>query len=168
MTRQEFLEELRIALQGELNQGRINEHLQYYDNFIMEEARKGRTEQQITEELGSPRLIARTLIDTASAGEKSYSGSDYSENYTEGRSDYGQRQQGQTSGGFQADYDQENGWDVRYGKFKLNSWYGRLLLILAAVLIIVVIANVVAFLLPIVIPVVLVLLVVSLIFGSRR
>ena len=61
MTRQEFIEQLRIALQGTISQDRLNEHLRYYDNYIMEEARKGRTEEQVVEDLGDPRLIAKTL-----------------------------------------------------------------------------------------------------------
>lgn len=159
MTRQEFLDELRIALQGEISQRRVNEHLQYYDNYIMEEARKGKTEQQVIEELGNPRLIAKTLIDTTGTAERGYDESTYTE---------GQAGNSSETKGFQADYSQEGGWDIRYGRFKFNSWYGKILLIIIAVLIIIVVANVVAFVLPIVIPVVLILLILSLILGGRR
>lgn len=164
MTRQEFLEELRIALQGGISQGLINEHLQYYDNYIMEEARKGKTEQQVIEELGSPRLIARTLIDTADVQHKEFGETSHSDS----GSGNGKKREEQASKGFRADYSQEKGWDIRYGRFRFNSWYGKLLLILTAILILVIIANVVAFLLPIVIPVVLILLILSLLFGSKR
>lgn len=159
MTRQEFLEELRIALQGEISQSRINEHLRYYDNYIMEESRKGKTEQQVLEELGNPRLIAKTLIDTADGYGTEYRESAYTGDFRESR---------QEAKGFQADYSREHGWDIRYGKFRFNSWYGKLILILAAILIIILVAQLVAFLLPIVIPIVMILMILSLVFGNRR
>lgn len=84
MTRQEFLDELRIALQGEMDQGRINEHLDYYENYIMEEARKGRTEQHVLEDLGNPRLIAKTLIDA-----EQYGGGAYGKSYDSGEQSSG-------------------------------------------------------------------------------
>lgn len=67
MTRQEFTEQLRIALQGTIPQQQVNEHLRYYDNYIMEEARKGQTEEQVVAALGDPRLIAKTLSMTGAA-----------------------------------------------------------------------------------------------------
>lgn len=159
MTRQEFLQELRVALQGEVSQSQVNEHLRYYENYIMEEARKGKTEQQVLEELGSPRLIAKTLID---AGDHFYR--DYDESYH--TSGYGQEEAPKR--GFSADYSGERGWDVRYGRFRLNSWYGKLLLVLLAVAILVFVARLVAFLLPIVVPVILVLMILSFVLGRRR
>lgn len=64
MDRETYLKELRIALQGQIPQERVNEHLRYYENYIIEESRKGRTESQVMEDLGNPRLIAKTIIDT--------------------------------------------------------------------------------------------------------
>ena len=142
MTRQEFIEALRIALQGKISQKSINEHLRYYDNYIMEEARKGRSEQQVIEELGSPLLIAKTLIDTTdTVGENQHE-----QSYTKN-----ERQEGQA--GMQ---------------FKWNSWYGMLALIIIAILIIGIVARLVAFLLPIVILVILILLIISFVLGNRR
>ena len=65
MARDDFLRELRTALQGRIAQGKVNEQLQYYENYIIEESRKGRTEDQILKELGNPRLIAKTIINTS-------------------------------------------------------------------------------------------------------
>lgn len=160
MTKQEFLHELRIALQGEISQAAINENIRYYDNYIMEEARKGKSEEEVIAQLGNPRLIAKTLIDTTEQF-GSYGGAEY---YSQ---DYSQDSAGGDRG-FRADYSEQGGWDVRFGKWKLNTWYGKLLLILIAVALIVIVANVVAFLLPILVPVILILLICSLIFGSRR
>ena len=43
MTRQEFLQELQLALQGQLSQAAVHGNIQYYDSYIKEEVRKGKT-----------------------------------------------------------------------------------------------------------------------------
>lgn len=68
MTRDEFLQELRIALQGQIAQSQVNEHLRYYENYIIEESRKGRTQEEVLASLGSPRLIAKTIVETYGGG----------------------------------------------------------------------------------------------------
>ena len=158
MTRQEFLQELQFALQGQLSQTAVNENIRYYDNYIMEETKKGSSEKAVIERLGNPRLIAKTLIDTTEQFGRASEGGFQSESYKNAES----------GRGFHADYSQDRGWDVRLGGLKLNSWYGKLMLVAAAVLIIVVVANVVAFLLPILVPIIVILLICSLFFGSRR
>ena len=159
MTKKEFLHELQIALQGEMDQAAVNENLRFYDNYIMEESRKGKSESEVTAQLGNPRLIAKTLIDTSDKPGASQ-GQYYSEDYKAAGPG--------TEKGFRADYSEQNGWDVRLGRMKLNSWYGKLLLILIAVLVIVIVANVVAFLLPVMVPIILIWLLYSLFFGNRR
>ena len=75
MTRDKFLQELRIALQGRIPQAQVNGHLEYYETYIIEESRKGRTEEQVLLYLGNPRLIAKTIIDIYGGGisEEGYS-----------------------------------------------------------------------------------------------
>ena len=68
MEKEEFLRTLGGALSGEVPQHIIQENLRYYDNYISDEMRKGRTEADIIEELGGPRIIAKTIIDAAEAG----------------------------------------------------------------------------------------------------
>ena len=157
MTKQEFLEKLRLALNGRVSPAQLMENLSYYEDYINTEIRKGKGEEEVLAGLGDPRLIAKTLIDTSDkpgASKRQY----YSEDYSSAGQDRG----------FRADYSQQNGWDVRFGRFKLNSWYGKLLLILIAVLLIVIVANVVAFLLPVMVPIILIWLLYSLFLGNRR
>lgn len=163
MTRQEFLQELQTALQGQLSQTVISDNIRYYDQYIKGEVGKGNSEESVIEALGNPRLIAKTLIDTTEAYGRAagpgYSSDDMdTENF----------QQSKPRRGFRAGYSQEDGWDIRFGRLKLNSWYGKCLMAAAAVLLIVAAANVVAFLLPILVPVILILLLCSLFFGGRR
>lgn len=69
MTKTEFLEELRDSLQGEVPAGVIQENQVYYDNYITQELTRGRSEDDIIGELGGPRIIARTIIDSSEAAE---------------------------------------------------------------------------------------------------
>lgn len=151
MTRQEFLHELRIALQGEINQAAVNEHVNYYENYIIEESRKGRSEEEVITQLGNPRLIAKTLIDTTGQFGQTSGEQYYSEHDTSGTI--------RNEKGFHTDFSQNKGRVIRYGK---------ILQIIIAALLIIIAANVVAFLLPIMVPVILIFIVISLIRGNRR
>ena len=64
MNKKEFLDILYEQLSGQMPEGNIAAHVQYYRNYIEEQQRTGRTESDILNELGDPRLIARTLLDT--------------------------------------------------------------------------------------------------------
>ena len=70
MTRDEFLSELENALNGSVKPALVNENLRYYEEYIETEKRKGNSEAAVLEELGDPRLIARTIIDTADTRDK--------------------------------------------------------------------------------------------------
>ncbi|MDO4345684.1 MAG: DUF1700 domain-containing protein [Eubacteriales bacterium] len=69
MTKREFLDTLQAQLQGELPAAEIDGHLHYYEEYISESVRAGKSESQVLEELGSPVFIAKTLLDTAEAAE---------------------------------------------------------------------------------------------------
>lgn len=66
MTKSEFLEELRGALSEQLPADQVSEHVSYYMNYIQEQQRNGRSEEEILKMLGDSRLIARTILDTTS------------------------------------------------------------------------------------------------------
>ena len=65
MTKREFLDTLRMQLEGELSPSQIEGHLHYYDEYISEATAAGRRESDVLEELGSPVFIAKTLLETA-------------------------------------------------------------------------------------------------------
>lgn len=64
MDRYEFIDSLRRCLSVELSADRVNEHVEYYNQYIDMQLKKGRTEQEILEELGNPRLIAKSIVIT--------------------------------------------------------------------------------------------------------
>ena len=63
MDKHEFLEKLSEALRESMDDSSAYEHISYYSNYIDEEIKKGRTEQEVIDELGNPRLIAKSIID---------------------------------------------------------------------------------------------------------
>lgn len=62
MNRQEFLETLGRALKRDLSDAEVMDNIQYYDNYIEEEIKCGKSEAQVLEQLGDPRLIAKTIL----------------------------------------------------------------------------------------------------------
>ena len=56
---------LKSELEGRVPYSVIQENLRYYDSYIMEEAAKGQTEDEVIESLGGPRIIARTIVGAA-------------------------------------------------------------------------------------------------------
>ena len=90
MDRREFVDILQNQLVGQMHEGKIAAHLRYYEDYIQSQVMRGRSEQDVLAELGDPRLIARTLLDTdTDSGNISYeeystehsgfSGDDYKE-----------------------------------------------------------------------------------------
>ena len=143
MNKKEFLDILYEQLSGQMPEGNVAAHVQYYRNYIEEEQRKGRTESEILAELGDPRLIARTLLDTeASASGNPQTTEYYSESY-DNRS---------------AGYNGYENSDSGHGKVKqhsfhldLTTWYGKLAVILITAVVIILLCTVLSVLIPIMI-----------------
>ena len=68
MDKQDFLEKLTLALTGQVLRSVIEENVSYYNQYIADEVRKGKPESQVLEELGDPRLIARSIIEANGGG----------------------------------------------------------------------------------------------------
>lgn len=64
MDRNEFVSTLRAALTGAVSPAIVEDNVRYYQNYISQEIASGKSEKEILDGLGDPRLIARTIIDT--------------------------------------------------------------------------------------------------------
>ena len=167
MEKQEFLDNLRKKLSGNLSSYDVEDNIRYYDDYISGVVQQGKTEEQVIEEIGSPLLVAKTIIDTygVSGGRSSKQNENpaYKNEYS------GEEEAGPQ--GFQANYD-EKGWDIRYGKMKVNTWYWKLLAIVVVVVVLVIIlsiiGSIVSFILPVVLPVIIILIVISIFSRGRR
>ncbi|MCR5460896.1 MAG: DUF1700 domain-containing protein [Acetatifactor sp.] len=70
MNKNEFLNQLQVSLNGKLKASQVEDNIQYYNDYVEEQMRRGRTEKEIMETLGSPRLIARTILDASKESER--------------------------------------------------------------------------------------------------
>ena len=114
MTKQEFLDRLRMSLHGKISPGQVVENLQYYEDYINTEVRKGTAEEEVLARLGDPRLLARTIVETQSG---------QSAEYTGGSRYGGQGNAGSSRGGSGAWYDeQERREDARRNNHA-GAWY---------------------------------------------
>lgn len=62
MTKKDFITKLRRALAGKIDSTKIAEHASYYEEYIEIRVRKGNEERQVTEELGDPALLAKSIL----------------------------------------------------------------------------------------------------------
>lgn len=171
MTSADFMRELRSSLEGEVSASVVSDTVNYYDSYIRNEINSGKTEEEIIEELGPARLIAKSIIDAQDGAARKQEARVEEERKRE------EREERERSRHLHADINDKGEFDLKYGNFSLNSWYGKLLLVLAAVLVvIVVILAIVAivmlawYLLPViaVIVIVIVLLIIFMNIGRRK
>lgn len=65
MSKREFIDRLRAALNGRVPSTLVMDNINYYEEYINTEVRKGKTEEEVLASLGDPRLIAKTIIQTS-------------------------------------------------------------------------------------------------------
>ena len=127
MSREEFLTELRKALQGRVSQQTVNDNLRYYEEYILTESHKGKTEAEVIAELGNPRLLAKSIIDAENATAE------------------------KTTAEPQTGMD---GQETASGEYSFKKiWLILATVFLFVILLIILLAQVVAFLLPVLLPV---------------
>ena len=91
----------------------IRENLNYYNSYISQEMAKGRTVDEIVDEIGEPRIVARTIIDSSeAAGETLGDG-------------YGAFEDAGSA------YEERPDASAHVHYFDLSKWYWKLLLMLA-------------------------------------
>lgn len=140
MKKEQFLQELRDSLEGEVSDQVLYENINYYRQYLEDQQREGKTEEEAIEELGQPSWIARSIIEAeeVSTGH----GSPYEDDvYT----------QGDESG-------EEGSFEVHEIK-----WYHKLLFIIILVLLIVAIVSIAGAVLSFLGPILLTILIVYLI-----
>ena len=74
MSKKEFMDQLREGLDGNVSYEKYCETIEYYESYFRRKLAEGKNEEEIVAELGSGRLIAKTIVDTAGADrtEQSY------------------------------------------------------------------------------------------------
>lgn len=132
MTSAEFINELKECLSGEVSPQILQENVNYYSQYIISEINAGKSEEQVIQELGPARLIAKTIIDA----EKGASEKEEQRQEEQRKQDYRQRERDKRH--LHTGVNDKGEFDVKYGNFSFNSWYGKLLLILLAIVVLVI------------------------------
>lgn len=116
MVKAQFVKQLEEALIGEVPSAVVLDNTKYYENYIQNEIQKGRTESDVMEELGNPRLIARTIIELFKSENNDYfqSNGEYTENKD-------------TKNRYHYNTNSYNGQDSRFKVFNFNTWFGKVL-----------------------------------------
>ena len=154
MTKQEFLDKLRRALNGNMAAGTVEDNIRFYENYFRAQMEQGRSEADILNELGDPRILARTLIDAAERAGDAYA---HEANETQYRTADGEavwEEYGTASGARSGGHYGNGG--------RLPLWLIAILIILVLVVAISVIGSLIWMVLPYLIPVVLVIYIVRL------
>ena len=127
MDKKEFLDILCSQLSGQMSEQQIAAHIQYYSSYIEERTAAGNSESEVLRELGDPRLIARTLLDTGAGADMPYSDAGF---VHEQKSDSEK---------------------VKQKSFKLDfsTWYGKLIAILIAAVVLIILFVLLGILIPI-------------------
>ena len=142
MAKQEFLEKLRVALSGRVTPEVVTDNINYYEDYINTEIRKGKSEKDVLEALGDPRLIARTIAET-------------NPSQTARRSSYVDETQGSRG---QEQYGTPSGFKFS----RLPLWVWVIVVIIVAVLVISAVLSILSMVLPILLPILVILFLVKL------
>ncbi len=79
MTQKEFIDKLQVCLSGKVSTGTLQENISYYEQYFNSEIRNGKSEEAVCASLGSPQLIAKSILEA----ERFQSESGYNNNYSE-------------------------------------------------------------------------------------
>ena len=170
MTETEFLQELRKALENDLDEQGVRENVQYYREYIEAEKRKGISEEKILEELGDPWAIARNITNAPggyqSGGYQStgYQSSGYQDPYPDNGTGYWPGDDDDDE-----ELSEETEKELRRieRKIRFGFWLFFIFLILIIVGIISAVAGLIRFVAPVLVPLLAALLIVR-IWESRR
>lgn len=170
MNKEEFLQALRRDLSGDVPPDVVEENVRYYREYISGEVQKGRSEEEVIEEIGSPRLIAKNIEDTTDVPEEGFQ-EGYGYRSSEDSSNGGAYESGGYDGYGNGNGDRQK-TSGSFHVFDLSKWYVKLALILVVFLVlylvIAVIGGIFTLLAPVLGPVIIILLLIRLFRGPDR
>ncbi len=148
MNREEFLQSLRRDLSGDVPQDVLEENVQYYREYIDGEIAKGRSEEEVIEELGTPRLIAKNIEDTTeldqeeAASGRRFTDRGYGDTYTGGSAyDASGDGYGGSNDGGQAG---RKGGRGSFHLFDLSKWYGKVAVVVVVFVVVFLIFSIIS------------------------
>ena len=149
MTRYEFINKLKSALENNLNAHSVQEHVNYYNDYIDSEVRNGRSESDVIAELGDPWAIAKNIISAEEAGSSNYE--EYS--YSSDDSDISRQSSSRQSSG---------GPNIHV--FGFDKWWKKLLLILGIIGVIMIVFSIITGIISLIAPFIIPIIIISFVF----
>ena len=140
MTKREFLDKMREALSNDLAEPAVRENIEYYDVYMTDEIERGRSEEELVEEMGDPWMIARTIIDISEPEDM--------------KLNYVYEEEGQSYNGRQDSYAGQTGFFVRGGWKLVVALLGLIGVLLALVA---VVGGIISLVAPILVPVLIIM-----------
>lgn len=189
MNKEEFLRALRRDLSGDVPPEVVEENVRYYREYITGEVEKGRREEEVIDEIGAPRLIAKNIEDTTDmpddgegVGYGGSSGGGYGAGSGGGYDSAGEAYSGDSGEGYAGSDDDYGAGFGGYGRrqerrgsfhvFDLSKWYVKLAVILIVFLVIylvvVIVGGIFTLLAPILGPLLIIWLLFLLLRGPGR
>lgn len=136
----DFLYVLRLQLEGYVPEDYIKTQIAAYQDFYAEQSAAGIPPERIMRTLGDPCRVAELIIEDyrkKQSGRKNpMDEPSFFGNGEEDELDTAEKINAKVQNperGIKAEFSDESGWNVRLGKFKLNSWYGTLIILLIVV-----------------------------------
>lgn len=144
MSKQEFIDRLRAALNGRVAPSLVTDHVNFYEEYINTEIRKGRSEEDVMNSLGDPRLIAKTIIETNGKNQEAFQ----------------QTAEDTYTGNYGQETEYHNTTESRH--FRFPGWVWAFIGVFVIVCVIGIVFSVLSFLAPIIIPVLVVFFLIKL------
>lgn len=146
-TKNEFINELSDALTSKVPPEIYYEEIEYYSRYFDEEKKKGKSEEAVYDSLGSPLLIAKTIIESYSnkvGGERIY---DTPYNNTYSRNNNTRNNTNASSNnvkGWHINVDETGKPSLAFGRLDFGSVFGKIVLIVVLVIVLALILGIVA------------------------
>lgn len=132
MTKRDFLDGLRAALTGEIPEAEVINNIQFYDDYI--NAKQSEiSEYDVINQLGDPRLIAKTIIETYQMSHGPlYNNKKYDKSYQDASTMDGNTYEEHHK------YNEEKTENYNSDSFQIHTsftWYQKLLIVLVAIVV---------------------------------
>ena len=115
MTKEEFLNALGNKLSEDLSESEILSELRYYEGYIDAEVSRGKSEEEATDQLGDPILIARNIAE-APRNSYGYREATYEQGYEEATYQQTKTVSSDTDSGYQEVEAEEYAPDYEFGE----------------------------------------------------
>lgn len=150
----DFLYILRLQLEGRIPEENVKAQIHLYENYINECMAGGEPLERVLRRIGDPAKVADLIVDAyhekrEKEHDKDWGGMlqvltetglvpDPEEAQRKTEEDMNSEEYINSilqnpKHGIKAEFSQEKGWNVHLGKFKLNSWYGYLIIMFVIV-----------------------------------